>query len=54
MDFGIFEGFSSDNVDGKFDFCDNFCVMDDEGDGITFSVKDDDKSDSLEIKILTN
>lgn len=54
MDSGTFEGSSSDNADGKPDFCDNFCAMDDEGDGITFSVKDDDKSDSSETKTLTN
>lgn len=55
MDSGTFEGSSLENVDMKPNFCDKFSAMDEEGEGISFSVKDsDDKSDSSETKTLTN
>ncbi|XP_061180915.1 rapamycin-insensitive companion of mTOR-like [Saccostrea echinata] len=55
MDSGTFEGSMTEDVDSKAPICDNFSAMDDEGEGISFSVKDsDEKSDTSETKTLTN
>jgi hypothetical protein len=55
MDSGTFEGSSTDNVDSKTDICDNVSAIDDDGEGISFRVKDnDEKSDSSDKKTVTN